>query len=209
MSLELWLAFVAACMIILPIPGPTVLLVVSYALGHGRRSALATVAGVALGDLTSITAAMLGLGALLLASATLFLALRWIGAAYLIYLGIKLWRAPVADNGDAPAVTETRASRMFLHAYIVTALNPKSIVFFIAFLPQFLDLSAPIVTSMVIVGATFVILATLNALAYALMASAARGAIRKPSVQRAVNRVGGSLLIGSGLLAIGWKKAAA
>lgn len=209
MSLELWLAFVAACMIILPIPGPTVLLVVSYALGHGRRSALATVAGVALGDLTSITAAMLGLGALLLTSATLFTALRWIGAAYLIYLGIKLWRAPVASNGDTPVVTETRASRMFLHAYIVTALNPKSIVFFIAFLPQFIDLSAPIVTSMVIVGATFVILATVNALAYALMAAAARGAIRKPSVQRAVNRVGGSLLIGSGLLAIGWKKATA
>lgn len=207
MSLELWLAFAAACAVILAIPGPTVLLVVSYALGHGRRSALATVAGVALGDLTSITAAMLGLGALLLTSAALFTVLRWIGAAYLIYLGIQLWRAPVASV-EGMALRETRPARMFLHAYVVTALNPKSIVFFVAFLPQFIDLSAPVMTSMIIVGATFVVMAALNALAYALMASVARGAIRRASVQRAVNRIGGSLLISSGLLAIGWKKAA-
>jgi threonine/homoserine/homoserine lactone efflux protein len=207
MSLELWLAFAAACAVILAIPGPTVLLVVSYALGHGRRSALATVAGVALGDLTSITAAMLGLGALLLTSAALFTVLRWIGAAYLIYLGIQLWRAPVASV-EGMALRETRPARMFLHAYVVTALNPKSIVFFVAFLPQFIDLSAPVMTSMIIVVATFVVMAALNALAYALMASAARGAIRRASVQGAVNRIGGSLLISSGLLAIGWKKAA-
>lgn len=208
MALELWLAFVAASAVVLLIPGPTVLLVVSYALGQGRRSALATVAGVALGDLTSVTLAMLGLGALLATSAELFTALRWIGAAYLIYLGVRLWRAPVGA-AELPPEGETRHSHMFGHAYLVTALNPKATIFFVAFLPQFVDASVPVVGQLVLLGATFVVMAAINALGFALLASAARGAIRAPAVQRAVNRVGGLLLIGSGLLALGWKKAAA
>lgn len=209
MAIEHWLAFVAASAILLAIPGPTILLVISYALSHGRRFAMATVAGVALGDFTAMTASMLGLGALLAASATIFTALKWIGAAYLIYLGVKLWRAPVADpvTGEAPARNE-KALRIFLHTYVVTALNPKSIIFFVAFLPQFLDTTKPILTQMVIFETTFLVLATLNAGAYALMASMARQTIRKPSVQRAVNRTGGSLMIGAGLLAAGWKKTA-
>ena len=98
---------------------------------------------------------------------------------------------------------------MFGHAYLVTALNPKATIFFVAFLPQFLDPSAPVAAQLVLLGATFVVMAGINALGFAVLASAARGAIRTPVVQRAVNRVGGSLLVGSGLLAIGWKKAAA
>src|SRR6201994_3164895 len=92
MTLAQWLPFAIASAILVAIPGPTVLLVVSYALGHGRKYALATTAGVALGDLTSMTASMLGLGVLLAASAELFMVLKWVGAAYLVYLGIKLWR---------------------------------------------------------------------------------------------------------------------
>ena len=210
MSVEHWLAFAAASAILVAIPGPTVLLVISYALGHGRRSAAATVAGVALGDLTAMTASMLGLGALLAASAAIFTALKWIGAAYLVYLGLKLWRAPV--SGGAPndeAAAEAKPHRILLHAYAVTALNPKGIVFFVAFLPQFLDASTPVLPQMVIFGATFLVLATLNALAYALTASAARRTIRKPAVQRAVNRVGGSLLIGAAIAAVTWRRAAA
>ena len=93
MTLELWAAFVAASTILLIIPGPTVLLVVSYALGQGWRTALPMAIGVALGDFTAMTLSMLGLGALLAASATLFTILKWIGAAYLVWLGVKLWRA--------------------------------------------------------------------------------------------------------------------
>lgn len=208
MSIEHWLAFVAASAILLAIPGPTILLVISYALGHGRRFAAATVAGVALGDFTAMTASMLGLGALLAASAAIFTVLKWIGAAYLIYLGIKLWRAPVADTAasDAPERNES-ALCIFLHTYVVTALNPKSIIFFVAFLPQFLDTTRPVFTQMMIFETTFLVLATLNAGTYALMASMARQTIRKPKVQRIVNRTGGSLMIGAGLLALGWKKA--
>src|SRR5215472_8000713 len=108
MTLAHWLPFAIASAILVAIPGPTVLLVISYALGHGRRYALVTTAGVALGDLTAMTASMLGLGVLLAASATLFTALKWVGAAYLIYLGIKLWRAPVVA-ADEPSTAETRA----------------------------------------------------------------------------------------------------
>jgi threonine/homoserine/homoserine lactone efflux protein len=205
MTFEHWLAFAAASAVMLAIPGPTVVLVISYALAHGRRSAGATVAGVALGDFTAMTTSMLGLGALLAASAALFTALKWIGAAYLIYLGIKLWRSPVSDPGSVE-VEEARPSRIFFHAYAVTALNPKSIVFFVAFLPQFLVAGAPLLPQMILFEVTFLILATLNAAGYALVAAGARQTIRKPAVQRVVNRTGGSLLIGAGMLAAGLRR---
>jgi len=210
MPLEQWLAFSAAAAVLLAIPGPTILLVISYALGHGRRFAAATVAGVALGDFTAMTASMLGLGALLAASAAVFTVLKWVGAAYLIYLGVRLWRAPVGEGMEVPGTqSPARPGAILLHAYAVTALNPKSILFFVAFLPQFLDSHAPVLPQMVIFETTFLVLATLNAAAYALLASLARGAIRRPAVQRAVNRTGGTLMIGAGLLALGWKRAAA
>lgn len=206
-SVEHWLAFVAAAAVLLAIPGPTILLVISYALGHGRQATGATVAGVALGDFTAMTASMLGLGVLLATSAELFTLLKWLGAAYLVYLGAKLWRAPVGQDGPVAIGAGVRPWRIFLHTYAVTALNPKSIVFFVAFLPQFLVASLPVVPQMVVFEATFLVLATLNALAYALLAQAARRTIRKPAVQRGVNRVGGSLLIGAGIMTAAWRKA--
>lgn len=210
MSLEHWLAFVAASTVLLVIPGPAILLVISYALGHGRKAATSTVAGVALGDFTAMTASMVGLGALLATSAALFTVLKWIGAVYLVYLGIKLWRAPVT-TGDAAVVDapKERPIRIFLHTYVVTALNPKSIIFFVAFLPQFIDTSLPVFKQMAIFEVTFLFLATLNATMYGLLASMARKSIRRPSVQRTVNRIGGSLMIGAGVLAAGWRRAAA
>ena len=131
--------------------------------------------------------------------------LKWAGAAYLVYLGVKLWRAPVSAEAAPPL----RARAAFRQAYVVTALNPKSILFFVAFLPQFLDPSRPLLGQMVVFEATFLVLAVLNAALYALLASMARRSIRKPAVQRAVNRVGGSLMIGAGALAAGWRRSAA
>ena len=211
MAIERWLAFAAASAILVAIPGPTVLLVISYALAHGRKSAMATVLGVGLGDFTSMTASMLGLGAFLLTSAGLFTTLKWIGAAYLIYMGIRLWRAPVRETNatEADETSESKPWRIFLHAYVVTALNPKGIIFFIAFLPQFLNTAQPMLFQMLLFEVTFLVLAITNASLYAFMASAARQTIRRPAVQRGVNRVGGSLLIGAGLLAIGWRHAKA
>jgi threonine/homoserine/homoserine lactone efflux protein len=202
MPLEHWLSFVAATLVLLAVPGPTVLVIVTYALGHGRKSAAAIVAGVALGDLTSMTLSMIGLGALLAASAELFTVLRWVGGAYLIYLGIKLWRAPVAADvmADSP---DARPLRMFAHAYAVTALNPKSIVFFVGFVPLFIVPSHPFWVQASLLEATFVSLAAVSATAYALLAAAARQRLRRPGVRRAMNRAGGSVLVGAGIAAIG------
>lgn len=199
MSIELWLAFVAAATVLLMIPGPTVLLVVSYALTQGRRVALAMALGVALGDFIAMTASLLGLGALVLASAELFTLLKWVGAVYLVWMGIKLLRSrPKLGELADPARKEARA--VFLHAMTVTALNPKSIAFFIAFVPQFIRPGAPLGPQFATLIATFVTLATLNALAYALLADRLRTRIRRPSVLRWMNRAGGSALIGMGAL---------
>ncbi len=199
MSIETWLAFVAASTVLLVIPGPTILLVVSYALGQGWRAALPTSVGVALGDFTAMTLSMLGIGALLAASATLFTVLKFAGAAYLIWLGVKLWRAGGTLNAT-PLTQKTGAGRMIVHAWLVTALNPKSITFFVAFLPQFMDRTGDFWTQMVIFEATFLVLAFANAIGYGLVASRARTLVGSPRVVRGFNRVGGSLLVGAGVL---------
>ncbi len=200
MTVELWLAFVVASTILLIIPGPTILLVVSYALGQGWRSAFPMAIGVALGDFTAMTLSMLGVGALLAASATLFTAVKLVGAAYLIYLGIKLWRAGGRLHVEARA-DRAPALKMLGHAWIVTALNPKSITFFVAFLPQFLDAKASFTSQMIVFESTFLVLAFANALGYALVASRARTLVRNERAVRIINRVGGSLLVSAGIAA--------
>ncbi len=199
MDIQVWLGFVAASTALLLIPGPTVLLVLSYAMSQGKRVALATAGGVALGDLIAMSASLAGLGALVLASATLFTVLKWVGAVYLVYLGVKLFRsAPKAALGDLERVTETRASSVFGHAAAVTALNPKSIAFFIAFVPQFVAVERPLLPQFVILVATFVGLAAVNALAYALLADRLRARIARPTVLAGISRLGGGALIAMG-----------
>ncbi len=195
MTLETYLAFVAATLVMLAIPGPTILLVIGQSLGAGRRNALPLVAGVALGDLTAITLSLAGLGAVLATSATLFTIFKWAGAAYLIWLGIKLWRAPV-DAGVVPAMTGRRAMR---DAYVVTALNPKGIAFFVAFVPQFIDTARPFLPQAALLVVTFVVLAAANALIYALLAGRLSGVATRPTARRWFNRVGGAALMGAGL----------
>ena len=158
MSIETWLAFAAASAVLLVIPGPTILLVISYALGQGMRTALPVAVGVALGDFTAMTLSMLGIGALLAASALLFTALKWIGAAYLIWLGITAVARRRHGSKRRPRSGSARpACACWRHAWLVTALNPKSITFFVAFLPQFIDPHADFWTQMLIFEATFLV----------------------------------------------------
>ncbi|MBB5274327.1 threonine/homoserine/homoserine lactone efflux protein [Rhizobium rosettiformans] len=198
MTFETWLAFAAASAVLLIIPGPTILLVVSYALGQGWRSALPVATGVALGDFTAMTLSMLGVGAILATSATIFTALKWLGAAYLVYLGIKLFRAG-GTLDVKPQTDRATTMKMVGHAWVVTALNPKSITFFVAFLPQFLDKHGDFFTQMVIFETTFLVLAFLNAAGYALIASRARNLVRSPRAIGLFNKTGGTLLIGAGV----------
>ena len=201
MSIDAFLGFAAATMILLVIPGPTILLVVSYALGQGWRAAVPLAIGVALGDFTAMTLSLFGVGALLQASATLFTVLKWIGAAYLIYLGFKLFRA--GGTLDVAPVTDAKSSlKMMGHAWIVTALNPKSITFFVAFVPQFVNHDAPFAPQALIMVATFVVLAFVNAFGYAFIAARARTTFANPTAIKIFNRTGGTLLMGAGVAAV-------
>ena len=201
MTFETWIAFVAASAVLLVIPGPTILLVVSYALGRGWRVAAPVAVGVALGDLTAMTLSMLGVGALLASSALLFTAVKWIGAGYLVWLVVKLCRAGATLEAEA-RIEPVAARRMLANAWLVTTLNPKSIVFFVAFLPQFLDPARPFWPQMAIFEATFVLLAFANAFGYALLAARARRLARNPRAIRLVNRAGGTALIAAGVAAV-------
>lgn len=202
MPFELWLTFVAASAVLLVIPGPVILTVISYSMAQGRRANIPLVAAVALGDSTSLVFSLLGLGALLATSAVWFWVLKTLGGLYLLFLGIRLLRSgitPAQAPADAPALS---AWRLFANTYLVSALNPKGMVFFVAFLPQFLDPHAPAAPQLWILGATFVVMATLNATLYALFAGSARRLLASPRAQRGFNLAGGSLLSGAGIWAL-------
>ena len=209
MDLSLWMTFVGATLLLLIIPGPTVVLVLTYALTQGRRVAVASAAGVALGDFIAMTASLVGLGALVLASSTLFVALKWVGAAYLVWMGIGMIRsagsAKAIQIEDAPQLS---AGAVFRNAAVVTALNPKGIVFFIAFVPQFIRTDAALAPQFAILIATFVSLATINVLVYALLADLLRATIRRPSVLAWMTRIGGGVLIAMSVLTTTLRKAA-
>jgi threonine/homoserine/homoserine lactone efflux protein len=208
MPLDTWLTFAAASTALLLVPGPTVLLVLAYALAHGRRVAVSTAAGVAVGDLVAMSLSLAGLGALVASSAAAFTALKWAGAAYLVYLGIRMIRSAGGAAPDLPAPAAAPARRSFAHAATVTALNPKSIAFFIAFVPQFVDPAAPVLPQFAILVATFVTLAALNALAYALLAHRLRTRLRRPGVLAWIARAGGAALVGMGVATAGLRRAA-
>ena len=203
MALELWLAFVAASAVVLVIPGPTILTVISYSASHGNRANVALVAGVTLGDSTSLVMSLLGLGALLAASAFCFTVVKWIGGLYLLYLGIKLFRSGVTIAAANEAAAPPRSRwRLFANTYAVTALNPKSIVFFVAFLPHFIDPTGNVTRQLWIVAVTFVVLATINAALYAMFAAAARRLLSSGAAQRRFNVLGGSVLSAAGVWAL-------
>ncbi len=202
MTIEHWLAFVAASAVLLVLPGPTILTVVSYSLAHGRRARVPLVAAVALGDATALTMSTLGLGALLAASALWFTTLKWLGGLYLLFLGARLLRAGVAAIGPPAQAAPGSRRRLFANTYLVTALNPKGIMFFVAFLPQFIDPHVALARQLWILAVTFVGLAIINATLYAVFAASARRLLDSPRAQRRFNLMGGSLLACAGMWAL-------
>ncbi|MGC1172667.1 LysE family translocator [Polaromonas sp.] len=201
MSLELWLAFVAASVVLLIIPGPTILTVISYSMAHGRRANVPLVAAVALGDSTALLLSLLGLGALLATSAFWFTVVKWVGGLYLLYLGIKLLRAGISPAELAAPAAPGSRWKLFAHTWLVTALNPKGIVFFVAFLPQFITPGAGLTQQLWVLAITFVLLATLNATLYAVFAGSARRLLASPRAQRRFNIAEGALLTAAGVWA--------
>ena len=202
MSIQLWLAFVAASAVLLVIPGPTILTVISYSMAQGRRANVPLVAAVALGDSTALVVSLLGLGALLAASAFWFTVVKLAGGLYLLYLGIKLLRAGVSPAQAVEPAGAGSRWRLFANTYLVTALNPKGIVFFVAFLPQFIQPGASVSHQLWVLALTFVVMATLNATLYAVFASSARRFLSSPAASRGFNLAGGSLMSAAGVWAL-------
>ncbi len=207
MSLEMWIAYLFATTIVLIIPGPTIILVISQAVANGRKSVVPLAAGVILGDFTAMTLSLLGLGAIMTASAALFTLFKWIGSVYLFYLGINLWRKNPESRSLRPENKDASPHVLFKSSFIVTALNPKGIAFFVAFLPQFINPHSPGFSQILILGGTFLSLALVNAALYALFASQLRESIQRTSVRKWFNRCGGTALIGAGIITAGMRGA--
>jgi threonine/homoserine/homoserine lactone efflux protein len=160
------------------------------------------VAAVALGDSTALVVSLLGLGALLATSAFWFTLIKWAGGLYLLWLGFKLLRAGVTATELATPAAPASRWRLFANTWLVTALNPKGIVFFVAFLPQFIDTKAAVAPQLWLLATTFVVLATLNAALYAVFAASARRLLSSARAQRRFNLAGGALLSGAGVWAL-------
>lgn len=206
MTIEIWLAFVLASSALLIIPGPTILTVISYSLSHGYRAKVPLIIAVALGDSTALALSLVGLGALLAQSAFWFQIVKWVGGLYLLYLGLQLLKAGYKNELDAATELNTSSGmKLFFNTYLVTALNPKGIVFFVAFFPQFVDPGSDVVAQLWLLAVTFVVLATINATLYAVFAAKAQHVMTSPRSRRVFNYTGGSLLSVAGVWALSAK----
>ena len=198
MTLENWLAYTLVTATFLLIPGPTILLVISYSLIRGRKAVFALLLGVGLGDVVAMILSFIGVGLLLQTVAIAFQFLKWIGAAYLIWLGIRMWRS-ASESMELSAITDNKVWHAIMaNAFVITALNPKSIVFFLSFLPQFINSEKPFITQSLILGSTFLVLAIISVLFYSMLASFSGQQMQLSIIHRWTNRIGGILLIGAG-----------
>ena len=200
-DLPLLLAFVGASLVLALTPGPAVVYIVARTLAQGRASGLTSVLGVALGNLANAVGAALGLAALFAVSSVAFTVVKWVGAAYLVYLGIQLWRSPPAVASDAVQVPCKPLRRIFRDGFLVAMLNPKTTLFFAAFLPQFMDVHAnPLLQTLSLAG-VFIAIAACTDLFYVLTASLIAPRLNK-AARRAVwgNRLAGTSFIGLGVL---------
>jgi len=192
--------FAVAAVTLLVIPGPAVLYIVGRSVGQGRAAGLASVCGIHVGSLLHVAAAALGLSALLVSSALAYDTVRYLGAAYLVWLGVQRLLARDEDAGPAGAARE-RLGRILAQGVVVNVLNPKTALFFFAFLPQFVDPAAGSVPLQVaVLGATFVGLGLVTDSAYALLAATGAGLLRRRRrVARASRLVSGGVLVGLGV----------
>jgi threonine/homoserine/homoserine lactone efflux protein len=195
------LVFAAASFALIVVPGPAVIYIVSRSVGGGRQAGLVSMLGTEAGALVHVAAAVIGLSALLVSSATAFTVVKYVGAAYLVYLGVRKLLAP---NGDEVATPEaTSRGRLFWQGAVVSVLNPKTATFFLAFLPQFVDPSrgAPAL-QVALLGLIFVLIAFLCDGAYALVAGGAAERIRaQAATRRLLERVSGGVCVGLGAAA--------
>lgn len=220
MSLNLWLLYVSLAAAVIVSPGPSALLCVSHAVSHGARQTLATIVGGITASMTLMTLSALGLGAIIAASDVWFQAIKWAGAAYLVYLGIGAWRTksaqrttPSLDGAAQHAVTVPVASpaalqpttdlwKLYRKGFMVGIGNPKDLLFFSALFPQFMDASAPIAMQMLILGITWMVLDCSIMFAYALCGAKVMARWGHGGAGQWFHRItGGAFIAAAGVLA--------
>jgi threonine/homoserine/homoserine lactone efflux protein len=198
MTLETWLLFAVTETVLCFTPGPAVLLVLSHGLTRGTGASVSANLGILGGNACYFALSATGLGALLLASYEVFSAIRWLGAAYLVWLGISAFRgraAVVTVEGATPA---TRM-RTFVNGFVLQVANPKALVFFTALLPQFIDPRGSVLGQVAILGVTSVVIEFFVLLAYGAAAGRLTAVASRPRFQTIANRVAGTLLVAAGV----------
>ncbi|MBV1786925.1 LysE family transporter [Marinobacterium sp. D7] len=198
MSLELWLALFSAAILISLSPGAGAATAMSYGLNHGVRGAAPAVAGLIAGYGTQLLVVAVGLGGVVTASPSLFMAIKWIGAGYLIWLGITLWRSHTGLKLGLSSSTGKR--QRFISAYLVNITNPKGIIFLIALVPQFMDPTLPRLPQLLVIAITLLIVDWSVMTGYSGLASRLRYLMQSPKAVRWQNRLSGTALILAGLV---------
>jgi threonine/homoserine/homoserine lactone efflux protein len=195
------LLFLSSAVVLLLIPGPAVLYIVSQSVEHGRRAGLAAVGGIHVGSCVHVAAATVGLSALLVSSAAAFSAVKLIGAAYLIFLGVQRLLGRNGDGGSS-AEGERNLGRIFRQGIVVNVLNPKTALFFFAFLPQFVDRDHSAAPQIALLGLLWIVVGLLSDGLYAVLSGTVGAALRRrPGFARAQRFITGLVLIGLGVAA--------
>lgn len=203
-SLVTFVAFAAASIMLLVIPGPAVVYIVTRSASQGRRAGLVSVAGIHSGTVVHIAAAVVGLSALLVASATAFTAVKMVGAGYLVWLGIRAIRSGLRTDPDGPSAMAPLAPRSLRRVYvdgaILNVFNPKTAVFFLSFVPQFVDPATPHPrTAVAVLGVVFIILGLISDGAYAVVGGSMGARLRRsPRLRRRTDFVAGGTYLGLG-----------
>jgi threonine/homoserine/homoserine lactone efflux protein len=193
--------FVSTTVLLLIIPGPAVLYIVAQSVEHGRRAGLAAVGGIHMGSAVHVAAATVGLSALLVSSAVAFSAVKLVGAAYLIFLGVQRLIGR-GEEGGSPNAAEPHLGRIFRQGIVVNVLNPKTALFFFAFLPQFVDPAHSAAPQIALLGLLWILVGLCTDGLYALLSGSVGAAVRRrPGFARVQRAVTGIVLIGLGVAA--------
>ena len=194
MNWNLFAAFLVITTVLIVVPGPIVTLIIATGARQGLRAALVTVAGTSLGNAVLLAAIALGLGWVLRNAEQLFVVVRFVGAAYLIWLGIQAWR-----HAGAAESVETSGRVNFTRGVVVALSNPKTIAFFTAFLPQFVDPTLPAAPQLVVMCTVTTLFAALSDSAWAVASGMGRAWLMRPAQARLLARMSGAVLIGGGV----------